>query len=121
MPDFQAWKRGGKAISGSPRAVDAWRRIQDKPTQIIIVRDLGGALAEQTVRVEWSGEVRDVMGQVGTVGERQITVFGVQGHPTVPDTDIRRGDQFALDGVQYKVVDVLVTLGEIQARVEARS
>jgi len=44
---------------------------------------------------------------------------GVKDHPTVTDTDIQRGDTFALNGINYRVVDLVFVPGEVQARCEA--
>lgn len=105
------------------RAVDAWQRISEKPTSIALKRDDGTAVAAQTVRVEWSstsgGGSGEKTGPGGASSVRYGTLFGVLNHPFEDDTDIRRGDRFALNGYQYKIVDVLVTLGELQGRFEA--
>jgi len=106
--------------SAAQRAKDAWRRISDKPSTIMILRnDTPPYLAEQTVRVEYSIAQREVSGAGATTTVRGVTVFGVQGHPTITDLDIERGDKFALEGERYQVISVDHTLiGEIQARCE---
>lgn len=98
-----------------PRAHDAWERIQDKPTQITIKR-VG---TPQTVRIETANTVQETEGAAGQSSVRRTTVFGIRGHETKPDTDIQRGDRFAHNGVQYRVIDVVLTLGEKQAYCEA--
>lgn len=106
--------------SAAQRAKDAWKRINYKPSSISILRnDTPPYMAAQTVRVEYSIAQREVSGAGATTSVRGVTVFGVQGHPTIADLDIERGDKFELDDERYKVVSVDHTLiGEIQARCE---
>lgn len=118
MPDFTTWFSVLDAIPA--RAADAWKRINDKPAQIVLLRK-GIAQPVQTVRVEYdrgTGGGAEV-GDAGKSARRGVIVFGIRGHATLPDTDIQRGDQFAHDGAQFKVIDVVHTLGEIQASCEA--
>lgn len=124
MPNFQAWL-GTTAGVKSARAEDAWQRIQQKPSSIVIVRLSSAAddqtLEAQTLRVEYASKVTetgsggDVSG-AGRAAVREVTLFGIKDHPVQPDTDLQRDDQFALDGDVYKVVDVIPSLGEIQAK-----
>ena len=111
----------GAAATETDRAVDAWRRINEKPTSISMKRDTGNAVAAQTVRIEWgssSGGSGERAGAGGQSSIRYGVVFGVHGHATVDDTDIQRGDRFTVNGYQYRVIDVLITLGERQCRFE---
>ena len=59
-------------------------------------------------------------GQVSTKGVIEVTLFGVQGHATVADTDIRTGDRFVLDNTEYEVSHVVKTTGEVQAHAEGK-
>lgn len=114
MVNFDQWLGTSEAISPTARAVAAWSRITDKPTSITLKR-LGTA---QTVRVEYSeggGEAASAAGQ-GTV--RGLVVFGVRDHPVEDDTNIRANDRFVLNNVEFEVKDVVLTLGEKQARCE---
>ena len=120
MPDMDAFGMNAFGLSASSRAGDAWQRINDKPSDVTIKRG-STTLSSQTVRVEFGESLHESSGGAGTSSSRLVTVFGIQNHPTEDDTDIRRGDRFAIDGVQYSVVDVVTTLGEIQARCEAMS
>jgi len=47
-------------------------------------------------------------------------LFGIKDHPDEADSDVQRGDRFVLaeTKVQYRVLDVVHTLGEVQARCE---
>jgi hypothetical protein len=106
---------GGEAIDEAPRAVTAWGRIQEKPSTITVRRETGAMVAAQTVRVEYGAFGSEVDSATGKASDRGLIVFGIKGHPTLPDTDIERGDKFMLDGVQFRVVDLVLTLGSIQA------
>lgn len=110
----------GTAATDTDRAVDAWKRISEKPSSITMRRDDGTAVAAQTVRIEWDDNSNsEPSGAGGKSSMRRGTVFGVVNHATVADTDIQRGDRFTVSGYQYRVVDVLTTLGEKQGRFEA--
>lgn len=121
MPDINAYLTS-RAIADDTRAVRAWRRIQQKPTSITVSRgDVD--LAAQTVRLEWLG-VRETAGAGGVAATRQLVILGVAGHPdaAVPDTDLARGDRFALsDGTRFRIVDVRRYPGEIQATAERQT
>ncbi len=105
---------------GENRAVDAWSRIQDKPSSIVVIRGKNTTLAAQTVRIETTSNPTEVKGEGdGSSARLDVVVFGVTGHPTVANTDLKRDDRFAVSGVQYKVVHVVFQTGEIQAQCEA--
>jgi hypothetical protein len=109
---------GGGETSDAERAADAWRRINDKPTSVVLVRGQT-TLAAQIVRVEYSEEEREIGGGAGISSRRLVIVFGVKDHPEVADTNIQRDDRFAYNDQQFRVLDVVFTLGEKQARCEA--
>lgn len=116
MPRLDSWLNNDplRPPTAAQRAVDAWRRIQDRPTSITLIR-LGTA---QTFRVEFfSGSTRQE-GEAATADVRYCTLFGVSDHPNVSvlDSNIQTGDQFALDGDRYQVLDVVAYPGEVQAR-----
>lgn len=116
--NINAYLGTGELTNARERAAAAWRRISEKPAQITIVR-LETALSPQTVRIEFSDTVREKSGGAGKSSVRDVIVFGVQGHGTVPDTNIQRDDLFAYEGARYRVIDVVLQTGEIQARCEA--
>lgn len=122
MPDLEAWLANDVVRPGT-RAVLAWRRINDRPTSIIIRRG-GTTLDAQTVRIEWSGYARedeDIEVAVDAMpGVGRLTVFGVRGHPTLPDTDIQRGDRFIIGAAEAEVLAVMLPPGEAQAVCEVR-
>lgn len=113
-------------INVSQRAEDAWRRINRHPSSIAFDRK-GTLLADQTVRVEYSSSVTERSSDgAGRSSKRDVVIFGVRDHAIVADTDIQRGDTFwvqvsAEKRQQFRVVDVLLLPGEIQAGAEAAS
>jgi hypothetical protein len=111
MPNISNW------IS-TDRSADAWARISDRPSSILVVRG-GVNQALQTVRIDMDNTVTEIAGQGGTiVSVRRGVVFGTYGHPTVPDANLKKGDQFTIDKVQYVIKSVIKLPGEIQAIVE---
>lgn len=114
MPDLNAILSQGTAISAAQRAALAWRRISEKPSSITIVR-VGAA---QTVRIESSGSSKR-KGSAGETAVREVVVFGIRDHDAEDDTDIKRKDRFVYQNEEYQVTDIVLTLGEVQARCEA--
>lgn len=118
MPNINNWLTPSTAPQATDRANDAWRRIQDKPSTVAVWR--GGSFHHsETVRVEW-GNNTNVMPSTtspNTVTSiTEVIVFGINGHATLTNTDIVEGDEIALSGEVYQVKDVLITIGELQAR-----
>lgn len=114
MPNIANW------IS-TDRAADAWTRISEKPSSIVIVR--GNAnLAAQTVRIEMNNTTNQVTGAGNTiVSVQRATIFGVRDHATVADTDIKKGDRFKWEEMIFRVLSVIPQTGEIQALCEVTS
>lgn len=126
--NFGDWFASSGSFSLRPQAAEraaaAWRRINDKPTSIVVLRSVGATkskLAAQTVRVELSTTASDMRGEVVTPSKQTAIVFGVLDHPDsgVPDTDIRGGDRFTIGSTTFEVIGVVSTIGEIQATCEA--
>lgn len=101
-------------------AVDQWNHIQRHRQSITLVRG-ATTLAAQTVSIQPGNEEHQAEINGVSVTVRDIVIFGVVGHPTVADTDIKKGDQFAYLGRLYKVTDVIVNEGSKQAWAEAIS
>lgn len=120
MVDLNAWLATvGNSPNNTQRAVDAWKRINDKPVSITVIRQ-STTLPAQTVRIEYSESERVITGEAnGMSAVRDVVVFGVKNHPTVTNTDLKYGDRFAYDGQIFKVMFVMSTTGEIQANCEA--
>lgn len=118
--NFSAWLLDTEALPETERAALAWRRINDKPSSVAFRTPAGATLAAQTVRLEFSG-VSERTSDAGPGAVRTVTVFGVRNHATVADTIIGKGYRFVSGPDEYVVVDVIQTLGEVQARAEAVS
>lgn len=100
------------------RAQVQWARIQDKPTSIVLSRR-GVSLAAQIVRLELSNSISDSASAAGDSTSRMATIFGIEDHPTLPNTDIRIWDVFVLDDIEYTVTQVNRQIhGQIQAYAE---
>ncbi len=126
MPNFENWIAGSREINASYRAVTAWSRIQEKPSTLTVVRvdpvTSVRTTREVVVRVEYDNE-SDEYATFGNSGVNQMgeaILFGIKDHPTLPDTDLRRGDTFYHDGHDFRVVNVIITHGELQFLAEAQ-
>jgi len=119
MPEGELWLDGSPrgSVDASWRAVNMWQHIQDRPSTISARRGVT-ILPAQTVRIEQTpgGEVSGV---AATAALRNVTVIGIVDHPTQTDTDLQRGDHFVYLGVEYRVTDVVVYPGCLQASAEA--
>lgn len=120
MATLTSWLSSGShsILSAEDRAALAWRRINHRPTEITIRRGNGSSaevLDEQTVRVEWDNAASINDGINTTRGTQRVVIFGIRDHAKLPDTDIRRGDQFSLNGVRYDVLSIMTPPGEVQA------
>ncbi len=108
--------------TAASRAEATWLRIQEKPSSVVLVRGTSTTLAAQTVRLEYGNQMpSESQGGAGASSKQGLIVFGVRDHETVADTNIQRGDRFAVSGSQYRVIAVIPTLGEIQAMCEVLS
>ena len=122
MADASAWIGIGGAAAEGDRAADAWRRIAEKPSIVTIKRGTS-TLDPQTVRVEYSQQrgSGEAKGGAGMSSVQRVIIFGIRGHVSEADTDIQRDDRIAIGGVQFRVVSVIPTLGEVQANCEAQT
>lgn len=112
------------APTASERAAAAWARINRKPDTITVIR-AGVAQAAQVVRIEWNTgmESKEVGLNSGSAARNYVRIFGIQGHNTQADTDLRRGDKFkyyaAGNLANYEITSIDKTqIGEIQAVAE---
>lgn len=121
--NFDHWVGSRRRIDTRSRAARAWARIQDRPAVVSIVRNADTTLAAQTVRIEPSDQrtIREVTGGAGTSGRQTIVVFGVRDHESVADTNIDRDDTFQHGNKFYRVVQINLFPGEVQALAEAQS
>jgi hypothetical protein len=125
MGTYATWIDGVHRTSGQRtlriqrRAAFAWRRINEKPDSIAFKNAAGTVLAAQTVRVESDNSATLAEGVAGAAPKRKVVVFGVRNHATVADTDIKEGYRFVYLNDEYRCVDIILTLGEIQGIFEA--
>ena len=77
------------------------------------------ARAAQIVRIEFdTTAINERQTDATEASERRLVLFGVRGHHTQADTDLQNGDLFILNDARYEVMDVVLLLGEVQARAE---
>lgn len=125
MANLKAWLAadgtGLPAIStlADERAELAWRRINDKATSVVFITAAGVSLAAQTVRIDSDSRTTVSKSAAGQAPRRKAIVFGIRGHSTLPDTDMKEGYIFNSDGDRYVVQDIIKTIGEIQGIAEA--
>jgi hypothetical protein len=116
--DLSAYLNDTNAITAAYRAAAAWTRINDKPSSVAFKKPDGTVLTAQTVRLEYDNRATEAQGSAGKAPVRKLTIFGVRNHATVTNTIVDTGYRFVLDGREYRVVDTIVTIGEIQATAE---
>lgn len=122
MVSYSGWL-GGTRIIGAQRervrAADAWRRIQEKPTDVCFRDASGNTLHAQTVRIESDNSATPAESAAGVAPRRKVVVYGVRGHEYCADTDIKEGYRFIYAGDEYRCVDIILQVGEIQGIFEA--
>lgn len=121
--NFEHWVGSRGRIDTTTRAARAWARIQDRPSEVSLVRDTTTTLPVQTVRIEPSDQrtIREASGAAGASGRQTVVIFGVRGHATAADTNIERDDTFQHLGKYYRVTQINLFPGEVQALAEALS
>jgi len=124
MPSADAWTGSSMPLSDYidvDRGVDTARLVADKSISITVVR-AGAAQSAQSVRIEALGSPREIETDGGNTAQADALVIGYKGHPTIADTDLQRGDRFAVGGVSYEIVALLVGLDDsLQAYATVRS
>src|SRR5690348_4930787 len=126
MANASAWAGLGVATESADRADAALRRINEKPSSIVLTRRVNNVntqLAAQTMRFEYTNQQgnTEAKGGAGSSSVQQGILFGVRGHVSEADTDVQRDDRFSIDGVQLRVVSLIVQTGEVQAKCEVQS
>lgn len=112
-------------IDASVRAERIWAKIERWPSSIVFTKPRVVAangtvtpetqLAAQTVRVTADSRATVVGGSAGVAPQHALVVFGIKGHPTLPDSNIDEGYSFVWDGLTYRVNRVIPVPGGIQA------
>ena len=119
MVDMNLWLYDTEAIPAANRAAAAWNRINDKPLSVAFKMPNGTVLGVQTVRIEYDNSASQSEDASGKTTVRKLIIFGVRDHATVTNTNIGEGYRFVYQNGEYKVVDVITSIGEIQAIAEA--
>jgi hypothetical protein len=96
------------------RAQDAVRRIGEKPTSVVFKRANGTTLPAQTVRLEWDNRSSLQTSTAGAGPRMNLIVYGIRGHSSLPDTDIKEGYRFNYGADAYRIEDIILQSGEIQ-------
>lgn len=101
------------------RARTTERRILDKPAEIILHRS-GRVLDPQIVRIEGANATSATSVELSNMflGHRNIVIFGFRDHATMPDFDVKVGDEFGHNEANYRVTGFTLHAGEIQASAE---
>jgi len=125
MLDFDGWLALNELDNAGEirqRANDAWIRIQQRPSSVVLLRgNPAVAQTAQTMRVEHDSTVTETEGGGGKSSSQRVFLFGIKGHRTLPNTSILTGDRFVIAGTQYRVITVIDQIGEVQAIAEAQS
>lgn len=109
-----SWLYDSDAVPAATRAAAAWNRINDKPTSVVFKNAAGTLQAAQTVRIEYDNSTSESESAAGQTAVRKLVVFGIRGHATLTNTDIREGYRFVHDSDEYRCVSTILTIGEIQ-------
>lgn len=99
------------------RAAHAWRRLHDKfepVTSVAFKTAAGVTLAAQEVRIEVDNRASMSSSAAGSAPRMTLIVYGVRNHATIADTIMEEGFRFILGSDEYRCIDVILTLGEIQ-------
>jgi hypothetical protein len=120
MPDIGAWLTG-TPIQDSVRALDTARTIADKPASVTVKRG-ASTLSAQTVRIDTAASAPGVTtGPTATTSALRVLVLGYRDHPTITDTNLKRGDTFLYEGTLFSISQILPeTPGRLIAVAEAK-
>lgn len=110
---------GERTLREQERAADAWQRINEKPTSVAFRNVAGTILAAQTVRIEVDNRASDNISAAGAAPKMHVIVYGIRNHATLANTDIKEGYRFVYANDEYRVIDIILTTGEIQGIAEA--
>lgn len=113
MPDFNAYLSNYPNIPMLNQTSVVARFIDEKPS-VITIQDRNGSavVGTQTVRIEpMSNQAREQIGANVVTEQEYVMIHGYKNHPTITDTDLRRGDRFTVDnmGGLYDVINIVET------------
>ena len=103
-----------RVIDEQTKASEAWRRICLRPIDVSFVTAAGTKLPTQTVRLESDNRSMVVVGPSGTAPIRQLIIYGIINHASLPNTIMKEGYTFKYNKDTYVCKDVVETQGEIQ-------
>lgn len=101
------------------RTFDTARLIAESPYTIIITRwnpitKLTFQLAPQIVRIELyhptRGGIEAISPMMNELSIQNVVVIGYKDHPTIPNTDMMRGDQFLYQNLRYDINETIPTI-----------
>lgn len=117
MPNVQRWAGTKRALSvWNPidRSWDTARTIDAAEISLVLIRatNVSGRVTDvllpaQNVRADAYRHPREYADANGEISNSAVVIIGYKGHPTIPDTDIQRGDRFAYLGFNYTVLQFL--------------
>lgn len=96
------------------RAEDAVRRISEKPTTVVFKRANGTTLPAQVVRLEWDNRSATLASVAGAGPRMNLVIYGIRGHASLADTDMKEGYRFNFAGDAYRIEDIILQSGEVQ-------
>lgn len=106
-------------FKGSPelRSYDSARLIDAEPVWVVLTRKVRGQqkgeqLAPQQVRVDVVQSIRNASEHTNMmmdIADQYVVLVGYRDHPTLPNTDILRGDTFYLQNRAYEVIETFTT------------
>ena len=105
------------------RALDTAALIAQRPFTVVLTRFDTNALTDlpavrtplipQVIRIEviqairGSVEVRDLF---MNSSQQNVVLIGYRGHPTIPNTDMQRADQFFYQNRMYEIIEIIDTV-----------
>lgn len=101
------------------RDFDTARLIAERPYTIVITRynpitKLTFQLVPQIVRIEVQhlqrGGDEKISQMMNALSIQQVVIIGYKDHPTIPNSDIQRSDQFMYQNLRYDVNDTMPTI-----------
>lgn len=115
---------GNQALNAQPgnvevRQFDIARLIADRPSLIVVTRRSPATgeeyqLPPQQVRLEIErsfaarDETRSKLGNAVSI--QHVLVIGYRNHPTIPNTDLIRGDAFFHENEMWEIQSLIVTI-----------
>ena|SRR5215204_5166721 len=96
------------------RAQDAAKRIGEKPTSVVFKTAAGATLPAQVLRLEYDNRATLASSTAGAAPRMNLILYGIRGHPSLVDSDIKEGYRFNFGNDSYSIVDVILQLGEVQ-------